>query len=154
MLRIWASPATAQPRARTFNMTMRDAVKNADVVASTLPINSIHAKVLIDSGATKSFISNDFAVKLQCGIEFLKEALSIEIANHDRVVVNQICPRYEVDILGHCFYADLIPFKLWEFDVILGMDWLSKYNTNIDCKNKKVKLRTLDKKEVIFKGQK
>ena len=92
-------------------MTMRDAVKNADVVACTLPINSIQSKVLINSGATKSFISNDFAVKLQCGIELLKEALSIEIANQDRVIINQIFPQCEINILGHLFHTDLIPFK-------------------------------------------
>ena len=154
VLRIGAAPATAQPKARTFNMTMRNAVKDSDVVAGTLPINSIQAKVLIDSGATKSFISNDFAVKLQCGSELLKEALSIEIANQDKVIVNQVCPQCEINIVGHLLYADLIPFKLGEFDVILGMDWLTEYNAIIDCQNKKVRLRMPDKKVVIFKGQK
>ena len=42
-----------------------------------------------------------------------------------------------------------------EFDVILVMDWLSDNNAQIDCKNKKVRLQTLDgKKKVIFRGNK
>jgi len=153
VLRIGAASAT-QPRARTFNMTMKDAVQDADVVAGMLPVNSVNAKVLIDSGATKSFISHDFALKLHCDIELLKEAMIIEIANQDKVSVSQICPHCEVEILGHRFQADLIPFKLGGSDVILGMDWLSKYHANIDYKNKRVKLRTLDKKVVVFRGQK
>ena len=61
MLRIEGPSAGSNPRARTFNMTMRDAVQNSDVVAGTLSVNSVPAKVLIDSGATISFISREFS---------------------------------------------------------------------------------------------
>ncbi|KAL8091679.1 hypothetical protein AgCh_034079 [Apium graveolens] len=40
-----------------------------------------------------------------------------------------------------------------EFDVILGMDWLSSNDAQIDCKGKKVKLNIPGKKEVIFRGK-
>ena len=86
-----AQPAV-QPRARTFNMTMRDAVKDANVIAGTLSVNSIAAKVLIDSGATKSFISENFAYKLNCERKPLVDALVIELANQERVAVKQVCP--------------------------------------------------------------
>ena len=56
-----APPISNQPRDRTFNMTMGDAIHNTYVVVGALPINSALAKVLIDSGATKSFISKEFA---------------------------------------------------------------------------------------------
>ncbi|MGI4673462.1 hypothetical protein ACR2XN_28765 [Klebsiella pneumoniae] len=48
---------------------------------------------------------------------------------------------------------DLIPFKLGEFDVILGMDWLSSNGAQIDCAGKKVRLKIPEGKEVVFKGQ-
>ncbi|KAL8147604.1 hypothetical protein AgCh_005068 [Apium graveolens] len=40
-----------------------------------------------------------------------------------------------------------------EFDVILGMDWLSSNDAQIDCKGKKVKLNIPGKKGVIFRGK-
>nr|XP_017224824.1 PREDICTED: uncharacterized protein LOC108201049 [Daucus carota subsp. sativus] len=89
------------PKARTYNMTMRDAVQDADVVAGTLTYRNC-----------------------------------------------------EVEILGNKFCADLIPFKLGEFDVILGMDWLSKHNAQIDCRSKKVMLKTPNEKTIVFRGQK
>ena len=49
------------PTARTFNMTVADAIRDTDVIAGTLLLNSIRAHVLFDSGATKSFISQEFA---------------------------------------------------------------------------------------------
>ncbi|XP_063950154.1 uncharacterized protein LOC135152907 [Daucus carota subsp. sativus] len=138
-LRIMGStPVVSEvPKARTYNMTMKDAVQDADVVAGTLTVNSLCAKVLIDSGATRSFISEDFVPKLNCPIELLNEVMNIQLANQERVPVSQVYRNCEVEILGSKFCADLIPFKLGEFDVILGMDWLSKHNAQIDCRNKK-----------------
>ncbi|WOG95286.1 hypothetical protein DCAR_0414598 [Daucus carota subsp. sativus] len=106
-----------QPKAGTFNMTMKDAVQSLDVVAGTLPMNSINAKVLIDSGATRYFVSKDIIDKLNCGVRPLEQALVIELANKDRVVVDQNFPGCDIVIAGHHFSANLIPFKLGEFDV-------------------------------------
>ncbi|KAL8123995.1 hypothetical protein AgCh_011844 [Apium graveolens] len=152
--RIEGPPAKDQPKARTFNMTMKDAVQSSDVVAGTLPVNSVDAKVLFDSRATRSFISQDFVDKLHCEVKLLEQALMIELTNKNQVSVDRMCPRCDIEI-GHHFHANLIPFKLGEFDVILGMDWLSENNAQIDCKNRKVRIQTLgSKKKVIFRGSK
>ena len=141
------------PTARTFNMTLQDAVRDSDVIAGTLSLNSVSANVLFDSGATKSFISIEFARNLKLKAKPLKETIQIEIANHEVIPVSQVHPECKLDIGGQSFNVDLIPFKLGEFDVILGMDWLSINNAQIDCRKKKVKLVAPGKKEVIFKGK-
>ncbi|KAL8146752.1 hypothetical protein AgCh_004479 [Apium graveolens] len=135
------------PTARTFNMTVQDAMKDSDVIAGTLSLNSASVNVLFDSGATKSFISRNFACKLRLKAEPLIEPLQVEIANHEVIPVNQIHPACELGIGEQSFSVDLIPFKLGEFDVILGMDWLSSNDAQIDCKGKKVKLNIPEKKE-------
>ena len=154
MLRIEGPSAESNPRARTFNMTMRDAVQNSDVVAGTLSVNFVPAKVLIDSGATRSFISREFSQLLNCSSCLLKEVLVIETANQDRTPVDQVFPDCEIEILGHRFRSNLIPFKLGEFDVILGMYWLLEHDAQIDCKKKKVTLRISEDKKVEFQVQK
>ncbi|XP_074327576.1 uncharacterized protein LOC141665490 [Apium graveolens] len=145
---------TVQPRARTFNMMMKDAVQDADVVAGTLAINSVEAKVLMDSGATRSFISEIVVDRLKCVAYPLESNLTIEVANQERVATNRICPSCDIVIEGKHFSVDLIPLKLGEFDVILEMDWLPNHDTQIECRSRKVKLRTKDGTEVIFKGKK
>ena len=157
VLRIAGSPTPTppvQPRARTFNMTMKDAVQDSDVVAGMLVVNSLNAKVLIDSGATKSFISKNFVDKLNCATQPLEPNLVIEVANQDKVSVDSICPSCDIEIEGCHFFANLIPFKLGEFDIILGMDWLADHDAQIECKNKKVRLKSKDNKEVVFRGRK
>ncbi|KAL8092895.1 hypothetical protein AgCh_034953 [Apium graveolens] len=43
---------------------------------------------------------------------------------------------------------------IMDTDVVAGMIWLSKHDAQIDCRNKKVILKTPDAKVVTFKGQK
>ncbi|KAK1352107.1 hypothetical protein POM88_053611 [Heracleum sosnowskyi] len=90
MIRAIEAPpvVNVQPLARTYNMSMGEAVRDSDVVAGTLLVNSIPAQVLIDSGATKSFISETFARRLNCVMKPLSGVLTIEIANQDRIAVN------------------------------------------------------------------
>ncbi|KAL8105263.1 hypothetical protein AgCh_029162 [Apium graveolens] len=144
---------TPQATARTFDLKMKDVVQNSEVIAGTLLLNNVKAKVLIDSGATRSFILETFVDKLQCDKMIMSEVVNVIIANQEKIPVNQLCPKCEIDISGHKFSADLILFKLGEFDIILGMDWLGKNNAQIDCKTKKVYLKTKSGEKVVFKGQ-
>ena len=49
------------------------------------------------------------------------------------------------------FLGDLIEFSL--FVVILGMDWLSRHQAIVDCRMKRVTLRTPNEDEVTFIGE-
>ena len=48
------------------------------------------------------------------------------------------------------FLGDLIELSFKEFDVILGMDWLSRHQVMVDCRMKRVTLRTPNEDEVTF----
>ena len=48
------------------------------------------------------------------------------------------------------FVRDLIELSFKEFDVIFGMDWLSRHQVIVDCRMKRVTLRTPNDDEVIF----
>ena len=47
-------------------------------------------------------------------------------------------------------YVDLVVPQMYDYDVILGMDWLSKYNATIDCRKKKVNFKLLGEEEFEF----
>ncbi|XP_074368990.1 uncharacterized protein LOC141708980 [Apium graveolens] len=126
-LRLMAPPSN-KPTARTFNMTVKDAIADNDVIAGTLLVNSEDAYILIDSGATRSFIFLNFMSKLGIESVTLEEGMAIEVANQEVVNIDQVCLNCDIEIRGQNFTADLIPFKLGEFDVILGTDWLVKYD--------------------------
>ena len=49
--------------------------------------------------------------------------------------------------------GDLIELSFREFDLILGMDWLSQHQAIVDCRMKRATLRTPNDDEVIFIGE-
>ena len=51
------------------------------------------------------------------------------------------------------FSRDLIELSFKEFDVILGKDWLSRNQVVVDCRMKRVTLRTSSGEEVTFIGE-
>nr|GEW08193.1 retrotransposon protein, putative, Ty3-gypsy subclass [Tanacetum cinerariifolium] len=54
-------------------------------------------------------------------------------------------------LLNQPFKIDLMPIKLESFDVIIGMDWLSKYHARIICDEKVVHI-LLDGETLIIRG--
>ena len=49
--------------------------------------------------------------------------------------------------------ADLVVLDLTDFDIILGMDWLSTHGATLDCRDKVVRFRGQDgSEEVVFRG--
>ena len=47
-------------------------------------------------------------------------------------------------------YANLIAIEMSDYDVILGMDWLSTHHAVIDCRKKRVLFQTPEKEEFEF----
>jgi hypothetical protein len=61
-----------------------------------------------------------------------------------------ICPNVNLKIRGVDFVANLIVLESKGIDVILGMDWLSKYKVPIDGAKKSYKMTTPEGDEMEF----
>ncbi|GKB86125.1 putative reverse transcriptase domain-containing protein [Tanacetum coccineum] len=55
----------------------------------------------------------------------------IEIASGQLVKIDKVIKGCKLEIEGHVFDIDLIPFGHGSFDVIIGIDWLSDYKDEI-----------------------
>ena len=53
------------------------------------------------------------------------------------VRVNQVYKNCPLTVHDREFSVDLIALPFHEFDLILGMDWLSKHRAIVDCDKKK-----------------
>jgi hypothetical protein len=62
----------------------------------------------------------------------------------------QLCSKVNLKIRGVDFVTNLIILESKGIDVILGMDWSSKYKVLIDCVKKSIKMTTLEGKEMEF----
>ena len=108
---------------------------------------------LIDPGSTHSYICTDIpnlGKLLRSETEY-----DILVANPlgYSVIVNRVYRDCPIKIREYEFLGDLIELSFREFDVILGMDWLSRHRAIVDCQMKRVTLRTPDEDEVTFIGE-
>ena len=71
-----------------------------------------------------------------------------------RARIGMICRDCELKISGTLLTVDLRIMNMSEFDVILGMDWLTAYRVVIDCKRMRVTAYTQDGTRVVFQGDK
>ena len=69
------------------------------------------------------------------------------------VIVNGVYRYCPIKIREYEFLGDLIELSFREVDVILGMDWLSRHQVVVDCRMKRVTLRTPRGEEVTFIGE-
>ena len=65
-------------------------------------------------------------------------------------MANQWCDQISLTIGNHVFSSDLIILESQGLDVILGMDWLSKYEGNIECASKSILLTTLEGRRIKY----
>jgi hypothetical protein len=108
-------------RSRVHNMTVEQAQDASGVVLGTFPINSVPATVLFDSGATHSFITDQFIAKHNMPVSPMKKPLLVSSPGGD-MKASHLCPQVNLKIMGVDFPSNLVVLKSWGIDVILGMD--------------------------------
>ena len=94
--------------------------------------------MLFDSGASHSFIVASVVIELGLEVETLEDPLYVSSLLGIRVRIGMICRGCELEISGTLITVDLRIMDKSEFDVILGMDWLTAYKVVIDCESRRV----------------
>ncbi|KAL5540955.1 hypothetical protein UlMin_044247 [Ulmus minor] len=115
-------------------------------------ISNSWARALFDTGASHSFISELFVNALGLEIQPLYPPLTLMTPMGGHALVSFVCKSCVVMIESHRLLADLIVLPMTQFDVILGMDWLSKYQTIIDCHRARVIIGTEDGGVVTYQA--
>nr|GEU76570.1 putative reverse transcriptase domain-containing protein [Tanacetum cinerariifolium] len=77
----------------------------------------------------------------------------IEIASEQLVEIDKVIKSCKLEIKGHVFDIDLIPFGHGSFEVVIGMDWLSNHKAEIICHEKVVRITLLDGKVLRVLGE-
>ncbi|GKC09159.1 putative reverse transcriptase domain-containing protein [Tanacetum coccineum] len=84
---------------------------NSNVVTGTFLLNNRYASILFDTSADRSFVSTTFSSLIDIILTILDHGYDVELAD-----------------------------EIGSFDVIIGMEWLSKYHAVIVCDEKIVRI--------------
>ena len=110
-------------------------------MTDTLSIFGDDARVLIDPGATHSFISREYVARVGMTLFPLECGLEIATPTGESLWPSQMLKDSLFSIENQDMEADLILIDLKGLDVILGMDWLASNYASMDCFRKEVIFR-------------
>jgi hypothetical protein len=134
---------------RINHMTSDEAQQAQDIVLGMFLTSSHPATILFDSRASHSFISSSFVTKHGLPIATMKHTMLVSSPGGE-MRTKHICPAVSITIRGVDFPLNLILLDSNGIDIILGMNWLSKYDGVIQCTRKAVKLTKKDGTSVEF----
>ncbi|GJZ46294.1 putative reverse transcriptase domain-containing protein [Tanacetum coccineum] len=143
-----------QARGRAFMLEAEEARQDPNIVTGTFTLNDHYATTLFDSGSDYSFVSTTFIPLLDIEPKDLGFSYEIEIASEQLVKIDKVIRGCKLEIEGHVFDINLIPFGSGSFDVIIRMDWLCDHKAEIICHEKVVRIPLLDDKVLRVLGEK
>ncbi|GJY52211.1 putative reverse transcriptase domain-containing protein [Tanacetum coccineum] len=143
-----------QARGRAFMLGAEEARQDPNIMTGRFTLKNHFATTLFDSGADYSFVSTTFIPLLGIEPSELGFKYEIKIASGQLVEINKIFKGCKLEIEGHVFDIDLIPFGHGSFDVIIDIDWLSNHKAEIICHEKVVRIPLLDGKVLRVLGEK
>ncbi|XP_071939140.1 uncharacterized protein [Coffea arabica] len=128
--------------AQVYSLEPQQIPDPSEVVEGTIPVFYRFAKVLVDPGATYSFVNPSF----MCGIDIKSASLPYDLevstpTGDHRLITSMIYKDCEIWVGERKLLGDLISLSIKGYDVILGIDWLARYNAQLDCKKKVVEFR-------------
>ncbi|GJX96335.1 putative reverse transcriptase domain-containing protein [Tanacetum coccineum] len=113
---------------------------DSNVVTGTFLLNNRYASILFETGADTSFVFTTFSSLIDITPTTLDHYYDVELADGKLIMINTIIRGCALNFLNHPFNINLLPVELGSFDIIIGMDWLSKYHAVIDCAEKIVRI--------------
>ncbi|KAA0053104.1 ty3-gypsy retrotransposon protein [Cucumis melo var. makuwa] len=129
-----------------------EAERAGTVVTGKLPILGHYAFVLFDSGSSHSFISSVFVQRVGLEVEPLNGVLSVSTPSGEVLLSKEKIKACQVEIANQMLDVTLLVLDMQDFDVILGMDWLSANHASIDCSRKEVVFNHPSGASFKFKG--
>jgi hypothetical protein len=117
------------------------------VTAGKFLVNDHPVVVLLNSGASHSFVSSTFASEHKLDVITIAKGGYCISATGNNIMTNQVVKDVKIEIGDQEFLTDLIVLPGVGIDVILGMKWMSDNGVLIDTSTRVVMLRyPVDKK--------
>ena len=139
-------------QARVFTVTQQEADTAHDVMTSMILVSDLDVHILIDPRATYSFLSMGFISNVNVESQPIDCSIVVSLPTGDSRLAESVSMDSRVIIGGQEFLADLILLDIHDFEVILGMDWLSRHHATVDCYRNKARFCRPGQTEVVFYG--
>ena len=137
-----------------YAVNQADAEAADNVVEGALLVCGIEARILFDLGSTHFFLSLKFSKLIDVPAREIEFVLTVSTPVGKQVVCRTFYPSCAVKIGEVVLSANLISLEMYDFDIILGMDWLVGFHAMMDCFHKTLTFKFKETPvEVLFQGE-
>nr|GFC40678.1 putative reverse transcriptase domain-containing protein [Tanacetum cinerariifolium] len=137
---------------RVFAITEGDAANTSGTITGILFIYGHAVFVLFDTVATHSVISSASASRVTMTPTLLDQVLCISTPIQDTVRITHVYRNLTLQFDDKIHAINALPLDMCEFDIILGMDWLTEHHATIDCHSYQVIFGDIHAPEFIYHG--
>ncbi|XP_062080743.1 uncharacterized protein LOC133785531 [Humulus lupulus] len=130
-------PIGAAPRVYALTQGDRGA-GTFDMVSSQLLVATNSAHAVKDTGASHSFIVASYVDRKDRKLEPMENVCVVSLLSGKDMMVRSWARVVPVWVESRELTVDLLVLDLDEYDVIFGMDWLTKCGAVVNCKQRKV----------------
>ncbi|GJT19309.1 reverse transcriptase domain-containing protein [Tanacetum coccineum] len=127
---------------RAFMLGAKETRQDPNIMTGTFTLNNHYATILFDFSTDYSFVSITFIPLLGIEPSDLGFSYEIKIASEQLVEIDKVIKGCKLEIQGHMFDINLIPFRSGSFDVIIalfGIEQLAVLVRNARDENKRTR---------------
>ncbi|VFQ90258.1 unnamed protein product [Cuscuta campestris] len=143
------SAQSGKAPARTYAMHGRTEQPAHDVIMGIFTLFDTCISAFIDPGSTLSYLCTSMPTASGILREKLESPVVVSNPLGHSLRLNHIYSKCPLVVQGKSFPANLIELPHREFDLILGMDWLTANRAVVDCGAHTVRLEAEDGSEIV-----
>ncbi|CAA0810868.1 Unknown protein, partial [Striga hermonthica] len=112
-------------QARVSAVDQREADQHPGTMSGMIILNDVPVYALFDTGATHSFISHRCLEAIGVHSLTTVDPLEVNLASGRKIVTDSRATDLSLSIGGRILTSDAYFIRMRDFDLILGMDWLT-----------------------------
>ncbi|CAA0811007.1 Uncharacterized mitochondrial protein AtMg00860, partial [Striga hermonthica] len=138
--------------ARVYAVDQAEAAQQPGTMSGMVVLNDIPVFALFDTGATHTFISRRCLDAIGVHAVTAVDPLEVSLASGRKIVTSAKASDLSLSIGGRALTSDAFVLEMRDFDLILGMDWLSFYHAVIRCHDREITLYLSGDESITFFG--
>ena len=124
---------------KVYTLDQQEVPEPSEVMEGMIPVFHRLANILINPGATHSFVNPTFMCGTDVKVERLPYDLEVKTpTGNQSLLANEVYRSCDIWGGERKLIVDLISLAIKGYDVIIGMDWLVRYHAQVDCRTKVV----------------